>query len=123
VHGFQFPVAGERLLAHRSGLRRRELRQLRGGKLRPERSIDLHGYDRRAARALLVAELTAAQVAAEHCVRVIHGRGLRSEEGEAVLKLALPDWLTSPPLSSMILAFAPAQPRDGGAGACYVLLG
>jgi DNA-nicking Smr family endonuclease len=104
-------------------LRRRELRQLRGGKLQPERSIDLHGYDRRAARAFLVAEITAAQAAAEYCVRVIHGRGLRSEEGEAVLKLVLPDWLTSPPLASMVLAFAPAQPRDGGPGACYVLLG
>jgi DNA-nicking Smr family endonuclease len=104
-------------------VRRRELVALRGGKLRLERDIDLHGYYRHAARLALVTELSAAHVLQERCVRVIHGRGLRSEEAEAVLKQALPDWLTSPPLDAMVLAFAPAQPRDGGAGACYVLLG
>jgi DNA-nicking Smr family endonuclease len=31
-------------------------------------------------------------------------------------------WLTSPPLAARVMAFASALPRDGGAGACYVLL-
>jgi DNA-nicking Smr family endonuclease len=39
-----------------------------------------------------------------------------------VLKGGVVDWLVEAPLASLVLAFATAQPRDGGAGASYVLL-
>ena len=55
------------------------------------------------------------------CVRVVHGRGLHSDGG-AVLKGGVVEWLTTAPPLSLVLAFASAQPRDGGPGASYVLL-
>jgi len=39
-----------------------------------------------------------------------------------VLKSAVPRWLEEAGLRRKILAIAPAQPRDGGAGALYLLL-
>ncbi len=120
--GYHFPVAGEPLLGHEPGLRRRQLRELRSGKLHPETEIDLHGYRREAAQRALCEQLFEAHDSGAQCVLVIHGRGLRSESGGAVLKDALPGWLTTPPLAEIVRAFAPAQARDGGAGACYVLL-
>jgi DNA-nicking Smr family endonuclease len=39
-----------------------------------------------------------------------------------VLKSAVPRWLEEAELRQQILAIAPAQPRDGGAGALYLLL-
>ena len=41
---------------------------------------------------------------------------------EGSLRQALPRWLTTAPLCNIVRAFAPAQLRDGGAGASYVLL-
>ena len=56
------------------------------------------------------------------CVVVIHGRGQGSESGEAVLRDALPGWLSSPACAKQVLGFAPAPNRLGGAGATLVLL-
>lgn len=55
------------------------------------------------------------------CVKFIHGRGLRSPSGCAVLKEALIKWLTGR-YHKHIIAFATAQHNDGGLGAMYVLL-
>ena len=49
---------------------------------------------------------------------VIHGKGYRSET-EAVLKPLVHRWLAEQP---SVLAWCPAQARDGGAGASYVYL-
>jgi DNA-nicking Smr family endonuclease len=53
------------------------------------------------------------------CVRIVHGKGLRSGPGGPVLKVKLNKWL---PQWSEVLAFVTAPARDGGAGAVYVLL-
>jgi DNA-nicking Smr family endonuclease len=50
------------------------------------------------------------------------GRGANSPGGVAVLKEELKAWLTRDPLKRVVLAFATALPRHGGAGALYVLL-
>jgi DNA-nicking Smr family endonuclease len=97
------------------------LAKLRRGAHTPEREVDLHRLDARAARRRLESELAAAVRAGERCVLVIHGRGLHSEAG-AVLRDALPVWLAAAPLADRVMAFAPA-PRDrGGSGATLVLL-
>ena len=54
-----------------------------------------------------------------HCVRVIHGKGLRSGPGGPVLKLLVHHWLRK---VENVSAFAAARPADGGSGAVYVLL-
>jgi DNA-nicking Smr family endonuclease len=119
---FHRPLEGEPLLGHHSSVRKRELGQLRAGRVRPDRSIDLHGRDKSSAREHLTARVAAARRQRLRCVLVIHGRGHHSESGEAILRRAMPGWLDAPPLRDDVLAFAPAQPADGGAGATYLLL-
>jgi DNA-nicking Smr family endonuclease len=54
------------------------------------------------------------------CVKIIHGRGLRSKNGP-VLKEAVIKWLLSS-YRRHIVAFVSARQCDGGLGAIYVLL-
>jgi DNA-nicking Smr family endonuclease len=51
---------------------------------------------------------------------IITGKG--SADGTGVLRQAVPRWLAEPACRAMILAVEEAQPKDGGAGALYVLL-
>lgn len=118
---FDFPNPEDRGLGYASGIQSSQLRRLRDGALRPQRRVDLHGLRADPARRQLLDELGAAIEAGERCVLVVHGKGLRSEH-EPVLRNALPEWLGDPRLEGRVLAFAPAQPRDGGRGACYVLM-
>jgi len=54
-----------------------------------------------------------------HCVRVVHGKGLRSGPRGPVLKHAVNVWLRK---VDAVVAFASAPRQDGGTGAVYVLL-
>jgi DNA-nicking Smr family endonuclease len=119
---FHRPQEGEPLLGHVASVRKRDLKQLRAGRIEPGLSIDLHGRDRNSAREHLTARVAAARRQRVRCVVVIHGRGHHSVSGEAILRSALSGWLDTPPLRDMVLAFAPAQPADGGSGATYLLL-
>ena len=53
------------------------------------------------------------------CVRVIHGKGLRSGPGGPVLKTLVQRWLVR---WDEVLGFVSARARDGGSGAIYVLI-
>ncbi|HEX7233924.1 MAG TPA: Smr/MutS family protein, partial [Nitrosospira sp.] len=53
------------------------------------------------------------------CIRVIHGKGLSSRNGEPVLKARVGSWLSQ---RDEVLAFCQAKPEDGGSGAVLVLL-
>jgi DNA-nicking Smr family endonuclease len=119
--GFELERLGERAFGLARGVDRKHLLRLRRGEAPVERRIDLHGLTAAEARRELSAELRDACSAGVRCVLVIHGRGLHSDTGP-VLRGGVVDWLTAPPLASWVLAFASAQPRDGGAGASYVLL-
>jgi DNA-nicking Smr family endonuclease len=81
--------------------------------------LDLHGLTVPAAREALVLFLQRCLRERWRCVRVIHGRGLRSKNGEPVLKSKTAIWLSQ---RQEILAFCQARPADGGAGAVLVLL-
>ncbi len=54
------------------------------------------------------------------CVKVIHGRGLRSQRGP-VLKEALKKWLHGA-FRKWVLAYSSARDCDGGLGATYIIL-
>jgi DNA-nicking Smr family endonuclease len=54
------------------------------------------------------------------CIKVIHGRGLRSPKGP-VLKEALKTWLQGK-FRKHILAYSSAKDCDGGLGATYIIL-
>jgi DNA-nicking Smr family endonuclease len=88
----------------------------------PEERIDLHGARRDAARRLVAKRLDGARARGLRCVLIVHGHGKHSGSGEAILKKALPDWLTTRPCSESVLAFAPAPRNLGGGGATLVLL-
>ena len=51
-------------------------------------------------------------------VIIVHGQGYRSQN-DAVLKPLVHRWLAA---QGQVLAWCPAQPRDGAAGATYVYL-
>jgi DNA-nicking Smr family endonuclease len=113
-------VRGEELLSYRkAGVRDQVARRLRRGQYPVESEIDLHGLSQAHARTELADFIAESVAAGLRCVRVIHGKGMRSGERGAVLKSAVNDWLRR---DFDVVAFTSARPIDGGAGAVYVLL-
>jgi DNA-nicking Smr family endonuclease len=104
------------------GLDRRTADRLRRGLMPIDGRIDLHGMYQAEAQGALVEFIQASAAAGLRCVLVITGRGSRSAGGMGILRAAVPDWLNRPACRGHVLAFAPAQPKHGGAGALYVLL-
>jgi DNA-nicking Smr family endonuclease len=110
---------GEELVFLRPGLSPQVLRRLRRGHWVIQAELDLHGMTSNEAREQVVAFLNECVKRGLRCVRVIHGKGLRSKNKEPVLKLKVANWLRQ---RDEILAFCQAQPADGGSGAAIVLL-
>jgi DNA-nicking Smr family endonuclease len=107
-------------------LDRRTAERLKRGQLPLDGRIDLHGMTQDDAHAALNRFIAASRAMGRRCVLVITGKGRASGEARGeiggVLKRAVPRWLNEPGLRAQILAFAGAQPKDGGGGALYVLL-
>jgi DNA-nicking Smr family endonuclease len=102
-----------------NGLSRMTLRKMRRGGWPVQDRLDLHGNNSDAARKLLQEFLLEAVQREMRCVLVIHGKGLNSLGGEAVLRRLTRHWLTQHP---RVLGFCDALPREGGSGAVLVLL-
>ena len=109
---------GEQLFV-RPGLQQKQVKRLRRGQIPVTAETDLHGMRSRDALALLEEFLRDCRDEGLRCVRVIHGKGLGSRDGHAVLKWEVDSWLRR---HDGVMAFCTAQPRDGGTGAVYVLL-
>ncbi|HNQ03904.1 MAG TPA: Smr/MutS family protein [Thiobacillaceae bacterium] len=103
----------------RPGLSRQTLRRLRRGEWPPRLELDLHGHTRAQAKGELVAFLRDCKRRGIRCVRIIHGKGMRSKNREPVLKAHVRHWLMQ---RDEVLAFVQARPADGGSGAVVVLL-
>ena len=110
---------GEELQFLRDGLSREVLRKLRRGHWKIQRQIDLHGFTVAEARPMMAAFLAGCLHDGLRCVRVIHGKGLGSKNGEPVLKRKVAVWLMR---REEILAYCQARRTEGGAGATIVLL-
>ncbi len=110
---------GEELVFLRSGLSNQLLKKLRRGHWSIQDHLDLHGLHVEPARALLVSFLNSALRHGLRCVRIVHGKGLRSKNAEPVLKRKIGHWLGQ---RDEVLAFVQARPEDGGGGAVLVLL-
>ena len=110
---------GEELVYLRNGLSPQTLRKLRRGHWVIQDELDLHGHTSVEARELLVAFLNACLRHGARCVRIIHGKGLRSKNREPVLKTKVANWLMQ---RDEVLAFCQARQADGGGGAVMVLL-
>lgn len=103
-----------------AGLDRRSAQRLRRGEMRPEARLDLHGMTQEEAHRALAQFLARAQEDGLRALLVITGKGGAGRGG--VLREAVPRWLAEAPNRGRVLGTAPAQPKDGGAGALYVLL-
>ena len=102
-----------------NGLSRMTLRKLRRGSWPVQDRLDLHGLHSDAARQLLQEFLHEAIQRELRCVLVIHGKGMNSPGGEAVLRKLSRHWLTQHP---NVLGYCDAPPKEGGSGAVLVLL-
>jgi DNA-nicking Smr family endonuclease len=103
----------------RSGLARDVLRKLRRGRWVVQDFVDLHGLNRQEARLSLAEFLGACLKRGLRCVRVVHGKGLRSPGREPVLKGKVQRWLAQ---RNEVLAFCEAPKNQGGSGALLLLL-
>lgn len=111
--------AGEELLFARNGISGQTLRKLRRGHWPVQAQLDLHGLTVDQARGRMAIFLRECENRNWRCVRVIHGKGLGSRDGEPVLKRRVAGWLMQ---HDGVLAFCQARRADGGSGAVMVLL-
>jgi DNA-nicking Smr family endonuclease len=103
----------------RAGINRQVLRRLRRGEWHVQAELDLHGLIKVQAKRELADFLAECRRRDLRCIRVIHGKGLRSPNREPVLKHHVRHWLM---LRDEVLAYVEARPADGGGGAVVVLL-
>ncbi len=123
VHGkkkIRLSDTGEYIEWTRPGARKDLAKRLHRGDFSVQDYIDLHGLTLSEAEEAIIQFFKRALTMQYSCVKIIHGRGLKSSRGP-VLKDALIKWLQGP-FRKLILAYVTARDCDGGLGATYVLL-
>jgi len=103
----------------RPGLPRDILRKLRRTHWVIQDDLDLHGLGAQEAKEATAAFLADCRRRGLRCVRIVHGKGLRSVGREPVLKRHIRRLLTR---KSEVLAFVEPRSIEGGSGAVVVLL-
>ena len=103
----------------RPGLPRDILRKLRRSHWVIQQDLDLHGLTGDEAALECARFLSACKRAGMRCVRIVHGKGLRSKGREPVLKGRIRRFLTR---RDEVLAFVEPRAIHGGGGAVLVLL-
>lgn len=119
---FQLEYSEEYIQGYVAGFDPAVMGRMRNGQYSPEGHLDLHGMVAQEAYDALVSFMRGAYNKGLRMVLLIPGRGRNSPEGYAILREKLQQWLTHDPFRRVVLAFCTAQPRDGGAGAVYVML-
>lgn len=105
-----------------SGVGPKVMKRLKRGEFSIQDYIDLHGLTKKEAESVVNDFIVKSHQKDYRCVLIVHGRGLGSADHQPAIKTELPVWLRRGALKRIVLAFATAQPYDGGAGAVYVLL-
>ncbi|MEX2124162.1 MAG: Smr/MutS family protein [Woeseia sp.] len=95
------------------------MRRLARGGVSVQDEVDLHGLTAAQAKEVLTDFIEHAMRSGYTCIRIIHGKGLRSGHNGPVLKQRVDQWLRR---WDPVLAFVSARQSDGGTGAVYVLL-
>jgi len=112
-------LPGDALQFRQPGVPERVLRGLRRGSYRLDGELDLHGLNLEQGREQLRGFLQSALAQRWRCVRIVHGKGLRSGTRGPVLKHAVNALLRR---TDRVLAFTSAGLHAGGSGATLVLL-
>jgi len=110
---------GDEIHYLKSGQPPRILKQLRRGHFSVRAELDLHEMTVPVAREAVRDFLDDAIARGEYCVRIVHGKGLRSRGDGPVLKRMTATLLAR---RKDVLAYASARPAQGGTGAVIVLL-
>ena len=110
---------GEELSYLKDGHSPRLLRQLKRGLFSIADEIDLHQMTATVAREAVKLFLDESRRDGRLCVKLIHGKGLRSRAEGPVLKRLVDGMLRR---RADVVAFASAKPAEGGTGATIVLL-
>lgn len=111
-----------------SGLDRATETRLRKGRKEPEARLDLHGMTANRAHAALNRFISQSRAQGLRLVLIITGKGgpaaprAFGDPSPGVLRREAPVWLSTPPLSGMVVNVSQAHPRHGGGGALYVYL-
>jgi DNA-nicking Smr family endonuclease len=100
-----------------SAVSKKQLQQFKRGELHIEGRLDLHGQTIDQARCSLTHFINKHHELNHRVLLLIHGKG--KPTGQPILKNLVNHWLPQIP---QVLAFVSARPRDGGAGALYILL-
>lgn len=103
----------------RPGLPREVIRKLRRSHWVVQDEIDLHGLTGDEAALRTAAFLADCARRGLRCLRIVHGKGLRSRNREPVLKGRIRKLLAR---RAEVLAYAEPRAFDGGSGAVIVLL-
>lgn len=98
---------------------RRTWERLKRGQIAIERRLDLHGRTQIEAHDALGRFLAASSAGDVRCVLIVTGKGI---DGHGVLRQMVPRWLAEEGNRQKVITYYTAQPRDGGAGALYVLI-
>ena len=107
---------------------RKAFTRMKRGKLSPEARLDLHGLTLAAAQPQLIRFVLHEHAVGSRLVLVITGKGKAKQDlgpiptRMGVLRHQVPQWLSMPPLSSVVLQVTPAHRSHGGEGAYYVYL-
>jgi DNA-nicking Smr family endonuclease len=110
---------GDELFYHQPGIQRRLIRDMRRGAFSVTAELDLHGCTVAEAHHLLGDFLGNLDRNRQTCVRIVHGKGLRSPGRRPVLRNKVALWLAR---RQDVLGYCSAPGHDGGLGALYVLL-
>ncbi len=95
-------------------------RKLHEGHFAIQDFLDLHGFTVDEAAAHIDDFLRRSLLNGLRCIKIIHGRGLKSPQGP-ILKETLVGWLSGR-YRKNIIAFVTARRCDGGLGALYIML-
>lgn len=115
----QDAVVEDVLFFARSGIQQKVQKKLRRGEFPVEDELDLHGYTVIEAKIAIQDFISECKRRKIRYVRIIHGKGYRSEQKIPILKTHVAYWL---PQHKDVMAFSSALPSDGGTGALYVIL-
>jgi DNA-nicking Smr family endonuclease len=116
---FQFGALGDQAEHVQDGVPARVLKRLKRGQFSVQDELDLHGLTTHAAPAVLRQFLRECRADGRLCVRIVHGKGLRSGYEGPVLKGLVEHLLRQ---RADVLAYASAPEAQGGTGALLVLL-
>lgn len=111
--------AGDEIIYLKAGQQTRLLTRLRRGQFSVRAEIDLHEMTSAVAREAIREFLDDCRHQDLLCVRIVHGKGLRSKAQGPVLKQLTDSMLRR---RADVLAFTSARPAQGGTGAVIVLL-